>query len=249
MFASKLEFHEIVFTPLSTLEASAYIANVLLAERGGTVVTPNLHTFSEIRKGNITPDFINKHDLILCDSRVIQFLINLENRSRRIPRATGSDLVFDLMEMANINELRVAILGGSELDNSEAEKKIFCDYSKIRVVFRSSLQINFPDDTKNIHLLGQELREMEPNLVTLSFGFPKQEQVCDILSKYLPNTWFINIGAGLSYFAGTQIRSPRILQFFSLEWLWRLVLEPRRLFKRYILEDLPTLIRLIFSNE
>ena len=64
------------------------------------------------------------------------------------------------------------------------------------------------------------------------------------LRPELPGTWFAGVGISLSFLAGDQPRAPMILQRLGLEWTHRLWHEPRRLFKRYVLQGLPFAARL-----
>ena len=60
----------------------------------------------------------------------------------------------------------------------------------------------------------------------------------------MPETWFVGVGISLSFLAGDQPRAPVVLQRLGLEWLHRLCHEPRRLFRRYVVQDLPFSLRL-----
>ncbi len=89
------------------------------------------------------------------------------------------------------------------------------------------------------------LIEARPNIVYVCFGFPKQECVTRELRASLPATWFLGLGGSLSIVAGEVSRAPVWVQKIGLEWLWRLAKEPRRLFERYIVHDLPFALRLL----
>ena len=78
-------------------------------------------------------------------------------------------------------------------------------------------------------------------------GFPKQELVIQRLRKELPASWFLGLGGSLSMVAGDIRRAPSWMQRVGLEWLWRLLKEPKRLAARYLGKDLPFAIRLLWS--
>jgi N-acetylglucosaminyldiphosphoundecaprenol N-acetyl-beta-D-mannosaminyltransferase len=86
-----------------------------------------------------------------------------------------------------------------------------------------------------------------PDIVYSCFGFPKQEQIISELRKSLPSTWFLGLGGSLSIIGGHVSRAPRWLQRMGLEWSWRLAMEPRRLFRRYLLQDAPFALLLLWS--
>jgi N-acetylglucosaminyldiphosphoundecaprenol N-acetyl-beta-D-mannosaminyltransferase len=64
----------------------------------------------------------------------------------------------------------------------------------------------------------------------------------------LPSAWFISCGVAFSFVAGEVQRAPAIVQRLGLEWLYRLIQEPRRLYRRYLLDGLPFLLKLLGSS-
>jgi N-acetylglucosaminyldiphosphoundecaprenol N-acetyl-beta-D-mannosaminyltransferase len=86
-----------------------------------------------------------------------------------------------------------------------------------------------------------------PELMLVAMGSPKQENLIQGLRSAMPATWMIGVGATFSFVAGDIRRAPQVVQRMNLEWFWRLSHEPRRLFKRYIIEDLPFAFELFAS--
>jgi N-acetylglucosaminyldiphosphoundecaprenol N-acetyl-beta-D-mannosaminyltransferase len=89
------------------------------------------------------------------------------------------------------------------------------------------------------------LSAARPDLVLVGLGFPKQERVIRVLRDELPHAWFAGVGISLSFLAGDQPRAPLILQRLGLEWIHRLLHEPRRLFRRYVIQGIPFGARLL----
>jgi len=87
--------------------------------------------------------------------------------------------------------------------------------------------------------------ETNPDLVLVGLGFPKQEHLIARLRPALPAAWMLGCGAGIPMAAGQFRRAPALLQRIGAEWLHRLVLEPRRLARRYLINDLPFAIALL----
>ena len=85
---------------------------------------------------------------------------------------------------------------------------------------------------------------MQPTLVLVGLGFPKQERLIRLLRAELPETWFVGVGISLSFLAGDQPRAPAVLQRLGLEWMHRLWHEPRRLFRRYVVQGIPFSLKL-----
>ena len=84
----------------------------------------------------------------------------------------------------------------------------------------------------------------QPALVLVGLGFPKQERLIGSLRPELPQAWFVGVGISLSFLAEEQPRAPAALQRLGLEWVHRLWHEPRRLFRRYVVQGIPFGLRL-----
>ena len=86
--------------------------------------------------------------------------------------------------------------------------------------------------------------ETKPDFVFVGLGFPKQERLIAYLRNELPRAWFLGVGFSLSFVAGHSARAPSWMSRLGLEWLHRLAQEPRRLARRYLVEDIPFALRL-----
>jgi N-acetylglucosaminyldiphosphoundecaprenol N-acetyl-beta-D-mannosaminyltransferase len=85
----------------------------------------------------------------------------------------------------------------------------------------------------------KRLERAKPDIVYVAMGCPKQEQFIAAYRHILPRAWWLGVGISFSFLAGRVKRAPRFVQCTGLEWLHRLVQEPRRLCRRYLLEGLP----------
>ncbi len=84
----------------------------------------------------------------------------------------------------------------------------------------------------------QDIQNVNPDIVWVSLGFPKQEMFIELLQKkHRLQSNFVGIGAVFEWIAGTKIKAPEFIANLGLEWLLRLVQEPRRLFKRYFIDN------------
>ena len=84
-----------------------------------------------------------------------------------------------------------------------------------------------------------------PALVFVGLGFPRQEKLIEQLRQAWPCAWYLACGGGIPMAAGVTRRASRLAQRLGLEWAHRLVLEPRRLARRYLRDDLPFAIGLL----
>jgi N-acetylglucosaminyldiphosphoundecaprenol N-acetyl-beta-D-mannosaminyltransferase len=87
--------------------------------------------------------------------------------------------------------------------------------------------------------MAAELERLQPDIILVGLGSPKQEFVIRALRPRLPNAWRVGVGISFSFAAGLIARAPVVLRTFGLEWVHRLAMEPRRLGRRYLIEGIP----------
>jgi N-acetylglucosaminyldiphosphoundecaprenol N-acetyl-beta-D-mannosaminyltransferase len=92
--------------------------------------------------------------------------------------------------------------------------------------------------------LQTELAALQPHILLVALGSPKQEELIARLRPHLPATWMMGVGVSLSFVAGELDRAPAWMQRTGLEFLHRLAQEPGRLARRYLVEDLPFALHL-----
>src|SRR5690606_29054243 len=86
-----------------------------------------------------------------------------------------------------------------------------------------------------------------PDLVLVALGCPRQERLIAEYHDAAPGAVWIGVGGTLDFLAGQRWRAPALVQRGGMEWLVRLAQEPRRLWRRYLLRDLPALLPLTFA--
>ena len=83
-----------------------------------------------------------------------------------------------------------------------------------------------------------EIIELEPDIIWLSFGFPKQEKLMNLIRyKYNLNSNLVGVGFTFDWTAGTKYKAPEFIANLGLEWILRLIQEPKRLYKRYLVDN------------
>jgi N-acetylglucosaminyldiphosphoundecaprenol N-acetyl-beta-D-mannosaminyltransferase len=243
---SRLKIGTISFDALDTVQLLDKVLSCIRLGKGGRIVTPNLHFYYMTNKCPDLIELIDAHELVLCDS---QILLNISRAFKLgIPaKLAGSDLLETFLILANNEQLQIAFIGGHERYTQQISQVIQRDFPKIpKVVMLTQRFQDTPNHIEKTEIIAA-LKSTKPTLVFVGLGFPKQERWSAELAKEMPSSWFLNFGMALNYFQGSFRRSPQILQRLGFEWLWRLVSEPKRLARRYLLEDGPQLVRLLFS--
>lgn len=174
---------------------------------------------------------------------LIRFKFNI-----KVERITGNDLFPILLDIVKNNNLRVVVVGGSVKVSNLAKTRILKEVKidEKNLLFLSPMN-NFENNKNLNNQLIENVSTFEPNIVFAALGCPRQEKwLYDNMNKF-GSSINVGIGATLDYYSGVKSRSPLLFQKFGLEWLWRLILEPRRLFKRYIMKDIPFYFKAILK--
>ena len=127
----------------------------------------------------------------------------------------------------------------------ERQRELRRRYPSLTVAGADDPPVGFDADPDAIAALHDRLAAAGPAIVFVGLGFPKQERLITRLAPSFPTTWFISCGAAIPFAANALPRAPAWMQRAGLEWVFRLVTEPRRLFKRYLVHDLPFAARLL----
>jgi N-acetylglucosaminyldiphosphoundecaprenol N-acetyl-beta-D-mannosaminyltransferase len=150
-------------------------------------------------------------------------------------RVTGSDLGPALFDAAqkSARPLRVYLLGAAPGVAERAAERIAGRWPKVEVVGVYSPPLGFERDPDECHAILRRIREASPELLLVGLGAPKQELWVHRHQQEIAAPAALCVGATIDFLAGEKKRAPRLLQKLGLEWLHRMLSEPRRLTTRY----------------
>lgn len=210
--------------------------------RGGTIVTANLDFLQRAAEDPVLADLYGQASLRVADGMPVLWLAQLAGEG--FPeRVAGSDLVWALAERAAREGRRLFLLGGGPGAAEAAEHALRARYPSLLIVGTSSPRVSAPPRPEELSAIRLEISAARADLVYCAFGTPKQEQVAASLALSLPEVWWLGCGISLSFIAGHVSRAPRWVQRLGFEWLHRMAQEPGRLAHRYLIRNLPFLLR------
>jgi N-acetylglucosaminyldiphosphoundecaprenol N-acetyl-beta-D-mannosaminyltransferase len=220
------------------------VISSILEGRGGWIVTPNVDHLRIISQRPDLLALLSKANLMVADGMPLIWASRL--RGAPLPeRVPGSGLILSLTSAAARAGASIFLLGGNPGDG-EATAAVLKRLNKgLKVAGVLSPPLGFEKDPLQMTEIGNALHSARPDIVYSCFGFPKEQLVISALRDRLPSAWFLGLGGSLAIVSGRTRRAPRWMQSIGMEWLWRLGLEPRRLFQRYIVNDLPFAVRLL----
>jgi N-acetylglucosaminyldiphosphoundecaprenol N-acetyl-beta-D-mannosaminyltransferase len=210
------------------------VACNILAEMHGRfryIVTPNVHHIVRLLEdpARMQPLY-ERAWRVFCDSRVLSRLAWFSGR--RLPVITGSDLTADLIARAAEQHLTIAVIGPTATVGAVLRNR----YPGLNVVVHT-LPMEFIKSEPEVQKCVDFVVKTQAPLVFLAVGMPQQEILAYRIADH-PQSRGVGlcIGASIDFLTGKQRRAPVWVQKASLEWLHRLLSDPRRLAKRYLIE-------------
>ena len=234
------------FSIVTESEALDYIVASHRAGLGGAVFAANLDVVRQCDKKPEVKDLFQTASLLVGDGMPIVWASRVQGQPlpERLPT---SQLITAFAERAAKEGLSTFYLGGNP-GAAEACAKAYQErWPTLKVAGTHSPPVGFEKNPEEMDRIRQMLLQTKPDMVYVGLGVPKQELLIDTLRKDFPKTWFMATGISFSFVAGEVKRAPVWVQRAGAEWIVRLVQEPKRLFRRYIIDDLPFLGPLILS--
>jgi N-acetylglucosaminyldiphosphoundecaprenol N-acetyl-beta-D-mannosaminyltransferase len=152
-------------------------------------------------------------------------------------RVTGADLVPEIARACAETGFRVFFLGAAEGVAAEAARRLQASHPGLQVAGVLSPPIGFDRSPETLQPVFEAVRAARPDVLFVALGAPRQERFLEMHAAALGAKVALGIGAAIDMAAGRVHRAPKIVQRMGAEWLWRLAREPRRLGRRYLVED------------
>lgn len=228
------------------MEAADYIVRCIKAGRGGVVLAANTDVLRICDEKPDVREHFQRADIVTPDGMPIMWASKLQGQplTERLPT---SNLIHTMTETAARSGVSVFFLGGNDGVAAAAAQHYAKLHPELRVAGSHCPPFGYEKSAEEMGKIRGSLQAAQPDVVYVGLGVPKQERLIDDLRDEFPKTWFMATGISFSYAAGELKQAPRWLQAMGMEWFFRMCQEPRRLFKRYILQDLPFLFPLLGS--
>ena len=223
------------FSPLSSAEIADQIAVGVPSEHSANMLyTANLDHVVKMRHVEGFRQAYRRADIITADGFPIYFYARL--RGVKLPgRVTGADLFPEIIARLTPERCRPFFV----VSDIETALRVEVKLAKRNFLFVQTLvpPFGFEDDADYSSQLASKIRMHGTTHLFFCVGAPKSEIWLDYHRQKIGACHAMALGAGANFFTGTASRAPKWVQKVHSEWLWRVVHDPRRLFRRYFIES------------
>jgi N-acetylglucosaminyldiphosphoundecaprenol N-acetyl-beta-D-mannosaminyltransferase len=235
------------FAVVDEAKTVEHVLGELARGRGGWLCTANLDILRQWHRSPDVRGLLAGVDIVVADGMPIVWASALQGTP--LPeRVAGSTLTSTLSAAAAQTGASVFLLGGDPGAAAAAGAILGERNPGLALAGTHFPPFGFEQQPDAIAEIEFALAASQPDIVFVGLPFPRQELLIQRLRALLPNSWFIGCGVTFSFIAGDIKRAPRLVQRFGLEWLHRLVQEPSKLWRRYLLDGLPFMVELMSSS-
>jgi N-acetylglucosaminyldiphosphoundecaprenol N-acetyl-beta-D-mannosaminyltransferase len=243
----KVQVGGLEFDALTETEVIGFVSDAWAAGRGGSIVTVNIDIARAATRSPELAGLVATGSLVVADGMPLVWAARAAGDV--LPeRVAGSSLITTLSAAAARGGQSVFLLGGADGVPEKAAQTLMARCPGLRIAGTDSPPFGFDETDEGAQRTVAKVAAAGPDLVFVALGFPRQEQLIKRLRLELPEAWFVGCGGAITMMAGVTPRAPRTIQRLGLEWVHRLALEPRRLARRYLRDDLPFAFGLLIRS-
>lgn len=232
----RIKFMNSYIDNVTKKEAIEYIEECIRDRKIGQVITPNVDQIVRIEWDEYFKKICENCELLLVDGHPLMWIAKWYGRPFK-EKITGSDLVPSLCEVAAKKGYSVFLLGAAPGVAEKAARKLEKKYHGLKVAGVYSPPIGFEKDKEEIKKINRILKESKADMLFVGIGVPKQDIfIYENMHEYqIPMSF--SIGGTIDFIAGEQKRAPKWMSSHGLEWFYRFIHNPKRMFKRYFIDD------------
>lgn len=243
---SRIKFLNTEVDNITMNEAVQKIEQLILNKKPSYVVTPNVDHIVKLETDKEFQEVYKEADLILTDGMPLIWISKLKKNPIK-EKVSGSDLFPEVCKLAANKGYKVFLLGAAEGVAVRAAENLKEKYKGLNVVGTYSPSYGFENKEDEIKQIIEMINEVKPDVLAVGLGAPKQEKFLYNYRNQLNVPVALAIGASIDFEAGNVERAPKWMQHIGLEWFYRLCKEPKRMFKRYLIDDMK-IFKIVFRH-
>lgn len=218
----------------TTIDVLTMKETIDLVEKYITTKTPlhlmgvNADKINEVNANKLMSEIVNKCGVINADGASV--VLASKYLKKPLPeRVAGIDLMMNLVELADQKSYKIFLLGAKEEVVKKTKEKLIQKYPKLNIVGIRNGYFKEAD----WKMVSEQIEKTKPDLVFVGITSPIKEYLIEYLQNKGHKEVFMGVGGSFDVISGNIPRAPLWMQKMNLEWLFRMLQEPNRLFKRY----------------
>ena len=217
-------------------ETLSAIDEMIASEKKSYIVAINVDVVVKIEEDSYLKKITNEADMVLVDGKPLVWISKWHKHPVKA-KISGSDLVPLLCERAVEKGHSIFIIGGKDGIAEKARLNLEQNYSGIQIAGTYAPPFGFEKDNEEITKINSMINDSHPDILIACFGCPKQEKwIYENYQKYDAKV-SLCAGATVDFLAGNVNRAPKWMSDHGFEWFYRFLQEPKRMFKRYFVDD------------
>jgi N-acetylglucosaminyldiphosphoundecaprenol N-acetyl-beta-D-mannosaminyltransferase len=199
-------------------------------DRKVSIFTPNVDHIITLESDTSVKQVYMNTEILTADGWPVVMVSKL--KKNKVPKITGVDLMDGLLKISEVRRLSVFFLGGTECTLEHMAQNIGHDFKNIRKI---GYHNGYFDENENNSII-ELINSYMPDILFVGMGHPKQEKWVYENKDRLNASVILAVGGAFRIFSKEIKRAPLIVQKLGMEWFWRFIKEPKRLFYRYFVK-------------
>lgn len=234
---ARIKFMNTDIDNLTMAETLNEIDKLIQKKNCSYVVTPNVDHIVRLEKDEELQKVYKNASLILTDGKPLIWISKWYKTPIK-EKISGSDLFPRVCQLAANKNYTMYLLGAAEGVADTAARNLMEKYPGLNIVGTYSPPFGFEKNKQEMNKIKTQIQDVHPDILIVGLGCPKQEKFMYYHCKELGVPISFGLGASIDFEAGNIKRAPKWMSNHGLEWLYRFSKEPKRLFKRYFVDDL-----------
>lgn len=234
---ARIKFMNTDIDNLTMAETLNEIEKLIQKKNCSYVVTPNVDHIVRLEKDEELQKVYKNASLILTDGKPLIWISKWYKTPIK-EKISGSDLFPRVCQLAANKNYTMYLLGAAEGVADTAARNLMKKYPGLNIVGTYSPPFGFEKNEQEMNKIKTQIQDVHPYILIVGLGCPKQEKFMYYHCKELGVPISFGLGASIDFEAGNIKRAPKWMSNHGLEWLYRFSKEPKRLFKRYFVDDL-----------
>ena len=221
------------------------VSNILNTTTGNRIAICNANTLVRSARNSHIADLINNFTIRTPDGFPVAKALSILTK-KNIPRVDGYKVFLKTIKDGLDRNRSHYFFGSDKLTTELMIKNLKKDYPEIQI--SGYICPEFMESDQIVEKYADEIKKINADIVWVSLGFPKQEMFINQVNKTMDiNSNLVGIGGVFEWVAGTKKKAPEWLADIGFEWLLRLAQDPKRLYKRYLIDN--TLFMVYFFRQ